>query len=171
MNLEMHKLLKIRSGILRFMGRIAVWHLAQPSSGRSRCSPGGSSAYASKCSGRSGVGMTCSPPNHLPRSSSLQRCEQNGPYPLANQSPRRRQVGQVTSRGRLMRERKVERRRCAALRGRLGGRSALPNSECAFQLPGLDGAVRSRRAATMRPELILLALRWRSKRVASQGKR
>jgi hypothetical protein len=40
--------------------------------------------------------MTCSPSNHLPRSISLQRCELNGPPFPANQSPRFRQVGQMT---------------------------------------------------------------------------
>src|ERR1039458_2746769 len=62
----------------------------------SRYAPDGRSAYFSKCSGLSGSEMACSPPNHLPRSMSLQRCEQNGPYFPANQSPDFLQVGHLT---------------------------------------------------------------------------
>ena len=40
--------------------------------------------------------MTCSPPNHLPRSTSLQRSEQNGPNLPANQSPGFWHVGHLT---------------------------------------------------------------------------
>ena len=67
-------------------------------SGLSKCSPGGRSANFSKCSGRSGSEMTCSPPNHLPRSTSLQRCEQNGPNFPANQSPDFLHAGHLTAR-------------------------------------------------------------------------
>src|ERR1039457_4939893 len=67
-------------------------------SGLSRYSPGGRSAYFSKCSGLSGSEMAFSPLNHLPRSMSLHRCEQNGPYFPASQSPDFLQVGHLTGR-------------------------------------------------------------------------
>jgi hypothetical protein len=62
----------------------------------SKCSPGGSSANFSRCSGRKGSEMACSSLNHLPRSISLQRREQKGPWGPANQSPIRLQVGHLT---------------------------------------------------------------------------
>src|SRR6185312_1457007 len=62
----------------------------------SKCSPGGNSANFSKCSGRKGSEIVCSSPNHFPKSTSLQRCEQNGPYFPANQSPTRLHVGHLT---------------------------------------------------------------------------
>src|ERR1700733_9088049 len=59
-------------------------------------SPFSSSSNSLKCSAFSGSEIVCSPPNHLPRSIILQRCEQNGPYFPANQSPFFLQVGQMT---------------------------------------------------------------------------
>ena len=53
-------------------------------------------AKLSKCSGRSGSEMACSALNHFPRSTALQRDEQNGPYFSANQSPAFLQVGHFT---------------------------------------------------------------------------
>jgi hypothetical protein len=64
-------------------------------SGRSRCSPGGSSAYSPRCSGWSGVETACSSPSHFPKSINLHRCEQNGPYPPLSQSPSFLQVGHL----------------------------------------------------------------------------
>jgi hypothetical protein len=62
----------------------------------SKCSPGGNSANFSRCSGRNGSEMACSSLNHFPRSTSLQRREQNGPLAPANQSPTRLHVGHLT---------------------------------------------------------------------------
>ena len=62
----------------------------------SECPLVGGPVYFSKCSGRNGSEMTCSPPSHLPRSINLQRFEQNGPHGAANQSPDFLHVGQVT---------------------------------------------------------------------------
>ena len=45
--------------------------------------------------------MACSPSSHLPRSMSLQRWEQKGPYLPANQSPDFLHVGHLTSGFRL----------------------------------------------------------------------
>jgi len=73
----------------------------QSASGLSRCSPDGRSANVSKCSGRSGSEMACSALNHLPRSTSLQRSEQNGPNLPASQSPDILQVGHLVCRPRL----------------------------------------------------------------------
>src|SRR5688572_30460494 len=72
------------------------------SSGWSRCSPDGSCSNFSKCSGRNGSEMTFSPLNHFPRSTSLHRFEQNGPYGVANQSPAFLHIGHLTIRGVLM---------------------------------------------------------------------
>ncbi len=55
--------------------------------------PGGRSSNCRKCSGRSGSETLFSSLNHLPRSNSLQRCEQNGPYFPSNQFPAFLQVG------------------------------------------------------------------------------
>ena len=71
------------------------------SSVRSSCSPEGRSAYFSRCSGHNGSEMACSPPNHLPRSTSLQRWEQNGAYFPANQSPDFLHVGHLVCDRRL----------------------------------------------------------------------
>ncbi len=73
-------------------------YFRQSVSGLSKCSPDGKSANFSKCSGRSGSEMACSALNHLPRSTSLQRSEQNGPNFPANQSPDFLQVGHLTAR-------------------------------------------------------------------------
>ena len=76
---------------------IPLCHNSHFCSARSRCSPGGSSAYSSRCSGRNGVDTACSSPSHFPRSISLQRCEQNGPYAPANHSPSFLQLGHFTA--------------------------------------------------------------------------
>jgi len=73
----------------------------QSASGLSRCSPDGRSANFSRCSGRRGSEMACSALNHLPRSTSLQRSEQNGPNLPASQSPDILQVGHLVCRPRL----------------------------------------------------------------------
>ena len=64
-------------------------------SGRSPGSPGGWSANFRSASADNGSEMACSSPNHLPRSISLQRLEQKGPNGVANQSPRRLQLGHL----------------------------------------------------------------------------
>ncbi len=75
-----------------------AFYFHQSVSGLSKCSPDGRSANFSKCSGRNGSEMACSALNHLPRSTSLQRSEQNGPNFPANQSPDFLQVGHLTVR-------------------------------------------------------------------------
>jgi hypothetical protein len=67
-------------------------------SGRSSSCPGGRSAKGSRCSGRNGSEMRFSWLNHLPRSTSLQRCEQNGPYLPSNQFPSFLQLGHLMGR-------------------------------------------------------------------------
>jgi hypothetical protein len=51
-----------------------------------------------KFSGRSGSEIACSSPSHLPKSINLHRCEQNGPYFPANQSPDFLQTGHLIRR-------------------------------------------------------------------------
>lgn len=72
------------------------------SSGRSGSMPGGNSSQPSKWFGRSGSEMACSSANHLPRSTSLHRREQNGPNGVANQSPDFLHVGHLLEVGPLI---------------------------------------------------------------------
>lgn len=72
-------------------------------SGSSKCLPGGRSANFSKCSGRNGSEIACSALNHFPKSTSLQRSEQNGANFPANQSPDFLQVGHLTRNAELFR--------------------------------------------------------------------
>ena len=51
--------------------------------------------FVSRLSLAMGSEITCSSPNHFPRSTSLQRCEQNGLYGPKNQLPSRLHEGHL----------------------------------------------------------------------------